>query len=212
MTRWSSQLVLGPYIKSTAIFVAPIDNYKPDLTTYPYEQPLPTTRQAAPISYQANSLSNALVNPGQAPSCPYFPSLPTAVADCTGPIGPGSWYLKNPTSVSSTAADSPSDLIMFTEGGVENAAYEGCPNTVNTETFVCDDSDGIYYGWEALNMALGSSFGSPDPNMAKAWRPYANQSNFSFSDTHAKTLPPGKLTIGTLLNPRYWLVTIPAGY
>src|SRR5476651_1344344 len=39
MARWSSQLVLGPYIKNTDIFEAPVDKYKPDLTTYSYEQP-----------------------------------------------------------------------------------------------------------------------------------------------------------------------------
>jgi len=208
--RWSSQLVLGPYIKNTAIFLAPIDNYKPDLTTYPFEDPLPTSRQAAPISYLANALTSTYLIPKGGSQCSYFPSTPSAVSDCTGPIAPGGWYGVN-TSVSDTSADSPSDLIVYTEGSVELSNWWGCPNTVNTETFACYGSD-LVYGWDVLSLALGSYLGSPDPNMAKAWRVYANQSNFSFSDTHAKTLPAGKLTIGLLLNPRYWLVHIPDGY
>jgi len=209
--RWSSQLVLGPYIKNTDIFLAPVDRYTVDLTTYSFEAPLPTTRKAAPISYLSNSFATDVMTGGEGGQCPYFPSVPTPVTNCNGPINPGGWYSKAPTGISTTSADSPSDLIMFTEGSVELSAWVGCPNTVNTETFVCDDSDNVY-GYEALSMALGSYLGSPDPNMAKAWRVYANQSNFAFSDTHAKTLPPGKLTIGVLLNPRYWLVNIPQGY
>lgn len=207
--RWSSQLCLGPYIKNTDIFRAPIDNYTPDLTTYTFEDPIPNTRKAAAISYITNSLTTTYLASGGV--CKYFPQVPAAVTDCTGAINPGGWYVNNPTPVSDTSADSPSDLIIFSEGSVELSNWWGCPNTVNTETFACYGSD-LVYGWDALNMALGTSFGSPDVNMAKAWRPYANQSNFSFGDTHAKTLPAGKLTIGPLLNPRYWLVHIPAGY
>lgn len=212
MARWSSQEVVGPYIKNLAIFEAPVDNYKPDLTTYPYEDPIPTTRQPAPISYLTNSLSNQTVNQTGASSCPYFPTVPTPVTDCTGAISPGGYYLTNPGTTTTTEPDSPSDLIVFTEGSVELQAWYGCPNTVNTETFACIGSDGLYYGYDALNMALGTSYGNSDANMAKAWRKYANQANYDFSDTHAKTLPPGKLTIGLLLNPQYWLVHLPAGY
>ena len=211
MARWSSQLVLGPYIKNLDIFEAPVDRYTVDLTTYTWEDPLPATRKAAPISYMANALSTAQLQPQGATQCDFFPSSPTAVTDCTGPINPGGWYVNNPTGISTTSADSPSDLIMFTEGSVEMSTWWGCPNTVNTETFACYGAD-VVYGWDALSMAMGSYFGSADPNLAKAWRVYANQSNFAFSDTHAKTLPPGKLTIGVLLNPKYWLVHVPQGY
>lgn len=210
MERWSSSLVIGPYIKNTNIFEAPVDNYTPDVTTYSYELPLPNTRIAAPISYMANALSTGTVGTSGG-QCDYFPSVPSAVTDCTGPISPGGWYTNTPSSVGSTSADSPSDLVMFTSGSVQSSNWWGCPRTVNTETFVCYGAD-VLYGWDALNMALGNSFGSPDTNMAKAWRVYANQSNFAFSDTHAKTMPPGKLAIGVLLNPRYWLVHIPAGF
>lgn len=209
--RWSSQLCLGPYIKNLDIFEAPVDRYTPDLTTYTWEDPIPTTRKAAPISYMANALSTATVNSGGAAECPYFPVTPSPVTDCTGPINPGGWYVKNPSGVSTTSAQDPSDLIMFTEGSVELSAWNGCPNTVNTETFACDDSD-VIYGWDALALATGNWFGAADPNLAKAWRPYAMQANYDFSDTHAKTLPPGKLTIGVLLNPKYFLLNPPSAY
>jgi len=209
--RWSSQLCLGPYIKNTDIFKAPVDSYTPDITTFPQEAPIPNTRKVAPISYMANALSTSVITGTKGGQCPYFPSSPTAVTDCNGPINPGSWYTTSPSAQSSTSADSPSDLIIFTEGSVEMSAWWKCPNTVNTETFACYGSD-VVYGWDGLVMALGSYFGAPDPNLAKAWRVYANQSNFAFSDSHAKTMPPGKLTIGALLNPKYWLVHVPAGY
>jgi prepilin-type N-terminal cleavage/methylation domain-containing protein len=217
--RWSSQLCLGPYLKSTAIFLSPVDSYTPDVTTHPTEAPYPSTRQVAPISFIANSFSNyyLLDSNGQ---CNYFPSTPTAVTNCQGPIDPGGWYDENSGSpnytvsanpVSDTAATNPSDLIMYANGSVQLAAWNGCPNTVNTETFYCQDSD-LVYGYDAVNMALGTSNGTPDPNMATAWRKYANQSNYLFSDTHAKTMAPGSLMIGLNLNPKYWLVTVPEGY
>ncbi len=228
MARWSSQEVLGPYIKNVPIFLNAIDKYTIDITTYPSEAPLPTKRMAGPVSFMTNSLSNTTVYgytpPGggspaadavtSSTSCPFFPTVPTPVTDCTGAINPGGFYLASPSPPTTTQAESPSDLIVLTEGSPELAAWYGCPNTVNTETFAqpCIGEDGIYYGWDALNMALGTSFGNSDPNMSKAWRGYANQSNFTFSDSHAKTMPPGKLTIGMLLNPRYWLVNIPEGY
>ncbi len=214
MARWSSQEVVGPYIKNVPIFLNAIDKYTIDITTYPSEAPIPYTRMAGPISFMTNSLSNTLVNSAGASSCPYFPTVPTPVTDCTGAINPGGFYLPNPSATTTTQAESPSDLIVLTEGSPELAAWYGCPNTVNTETFAqkCIGEDGVYYGYDALNMALGTSYGNADANMARAWRGYANQSNFVFSDSHAKTMPPGRLTIGLLLNPRYWLVNIPEGY
>jgi len=207
--RWSSQLCLGPYIKNTDIFQAPIDKYTVDIKTYPFEAPIPSTRRAAPNSYMMNALTTDYLSASGA--CKYFPQVPAAVTDCTGAFSPGGWYLDNFAPPSSTGADDPSNLIMFTEGSPTYMQWWGCPNTVNTETFACYGSD-IVYGWDAQDMALGTNAGAPDQFMSKVWRPYANQSNFAFSDSHAKTLPPGRLVIGQLLNPRYWLQHIPSGY
>src|ERR1019366_8532770 len=111
---WSSQLCLGPYIKNTDIFLAPIDRYVPDITTHSAEAPIPNTRRVAPISYMANSLSTEILTQGNSGQCSYFPSVPNPVTNCQGPISPGGWYTTSPNSVSSTSADSPSDLILFT--------------------------------------------------------------------------------------------------
>jgi len=206
MARWSSQLVLGPYIHNTQIFFSNGETpYTPTFAGgWSYAQPLPTTRQAAPISYLTNSLSNEWIA-GQAQYV-----FPAAVTDYTGPIQPGGYY-GNSSTVTSTQAQDPSNLIVYTGGGVELANYWGCNAAVNTETVPCIGSD-LLYGWDILNMALGNNFGSPDVNMAKAWRFYANQSNYSFGDTHAKSLPPGQLLLGAQLNPKYWLVNPPEGY
>jgi prepilin-type N-terminal cleavage/methylation domain-containing protein len=210
MYRWSSQLCLGPYIKNTEIFLSPVDRYTPDVTTYPQEQPIPTTRKVAPISFITNSLSTDLLQQSNG-QCAYFPSTPTAVTNCQGAIDPGGFYHSNVSAASETAASNPSDLIVFAGGSMQLAAFNKCPNTVNTETFWCYPSD-LDYGWDAVDMALGNNNGVSDSNMALAWRKFANQSNFAFSDTHAKTMQPGALTIGLNLNPKYWLLNVPDGY
>jgi prepilin-type processing-associated H-X9-DG protein len=65
----------------------------------------------------------------------------------------------------------------------------------------------MWWGWDAANMASGTNFGAPNTDMATAWRKVANQSNFAFSDGHAKSINPGSLLLGAFkLNPKYFLV------
>lgn len=211
MSRWSSQLVLGPYIRNTEIFVAAVDRYTPDLTTYPQEDPIPSTRQPAPISYMVNALSTELVNTYYgAGYCYYFPQVPTPVTDCTGAFAPGTYYTVGGGSISTTQASDPSNLILLTEGSPEYEQWRNCPRTTNTETMMC--ASDIVYGYDAAILALGSDFGTSSSYLANAWRLYANQANYIFADSHAKTLPPGQLLIGLNLNPKYWLLNVPEEY
>lgn len=211
MYRWSSQLCVGPYIKNVPIFLSPLDsNVTPDFSGgWSYMQPFPTTRQAGAISYMANALSTDLLGNNS----PYFPA---GVTDYRGPIAPGSYWDGDSTtrevktsSVSSTEPSNPSNLIVFTGGSEDAMAWSGCgANHNNTETIAgCYGGDDLYWGWDAADLASGTYFGSPDPNLFKAWRKGGNQGNFSFADTHAKSLAPGALLLGPLqLNPKYFLV------
>ncbi|HWD37338.1 MAG TPA: prepilin-type N-terminal cleavage/methylation domain-containing protein [Fimbriimonas sp.] len=211
MYRWSSQLCLGPYIKSVPLLNSPLDSsYKPDFTGgWSYMTPDPTTRQAGPISYMTNALSTDLLGPNS----PYFPPN---VTDYRGPVAPGSYWdgdsqtrAVGSGSIGSTQPNSPATLIVFTGGSQDGMNWSGCGNTHNnTETIAgCYGGDDLYWGWDAVDLASGTYFGSPDPNLFKAWRKVGNQGNFSFADTHAKSMQPGQLLIGPFqLNPKYWLV------
>jgi prepilin-type N-terminal cleavage/methylation domain-containing protein len=217
MTRWSSQLVTGPYIKNTGLFLVPVDpgytpNYQIDGGYWSWAAPIPSTRQAAPLSFMVNALSTSQVLNGNPPPSPFFPST---VTDYTGAFDPGGYYdpVNNGQSVyhsvTTTSATNPSDLIILTGGEKQMTQWWGgndLATLYTTETIPWIGSD-VLYGWDAVIMAEGSYFGSPDPNLAIGWRKYANQSNFTFSDTHAKTMAPGALLIGaTELNPKYWLL------
>jgi prepilin-type N-terminal cleavage/methylation domain-containing protein len=204
--KWSSTLVLGPYIKNTALFLSPLDSpYKVDLVTWSYEIPT-APRIAEPISYMTNSLSTDELGANSI----YFPA---GVTDYRGPIAPGSYWdgdsnrVPMTPSVASTEPTNPASLIVYTNGAVELTNWWGCVNSENTETTMGCTGDGFFFGWDASNLASGTSFGAPDVNMAKAWRKGTGQSNFSFADTHAKSLQPGATMLGPIqLNPKYYLV------
>ncbi len=209
MYRWCSAQTLGPYTKNTALFLSPLDStYIPDFTNgYSYMAPT-APRIAQPISMMANSFSTDTIGANS----PYFP---TGVTDYRGPIAPGSYWdgdanrVPMTGSVSTTEATNPSSLIVFTGGAIEAAITSYCGgNHDNTETIMgCYGDADLVWGWDGANLASGTYFGGPDPNAFKAWRKGGNQGNFSFSDTHAQSMPPGLLMTGPFqLNPKYWLV------
>ena len=205
---WSSNLVIGPYTKNVDILHSPQDsNYTVDLTGgWSYMAPT-APRIAKPLSMMSNSFSNSLLGTNSG----YFP---LGVTDYRGPIAPGSYWdgdanrVPVTASVSSTEPSNPSSLIVFTGGNQDAANWAGCGGHENTETIAgCFGEDSLYWGWDAVSFALGSYFGSPDANLAKVWRKAGQQGQFSFSDTHAKSMAPGALMLGPLhLNPKYFLV------
>jgi prepilin-type N-terminal cleavage/methylation domain-containing protein/prepilin-type processing-associated H-X9-DG protein len=224
MWKWSSTLSVGAYVKSTAMFLSPLDpSYVPDITGGDAYVAPTGGRIAAPISLASNSFSTDLVFDKTSGNCGYFPSLPTAVTDCRGPIAPGSYYDRSSTdptfsategAVSATEPTSPTTLIMYTGGAQELETLAYCaPANNNTETQSgCTGGEDLIWGYEALNLATGTYYGisnyPPYSTAAyNAWRKAAGQSNFSFCDGHAKTMVPGALLSSALaLNPKYWLV------
>jgi prepilin-type N-terminal cleavage/methylation domain-containing protein/prepilin-type processing-associated H-X9-DG protein len=211
MYRWSSTLCIGPYLKSTAIMLGAMDSsYTVDLTDFSYETPTPP-RVAKPISYMANALSTDLV----VASGSQF-VFPVTVTDYRGPIAPGSYWDGASTTrivttgpISTTEPTNPSSLIVFTDGSPAADVFSGCPNSTNTETIAgCYfGADDLFWGFDADSFALGSFEGAPYPAAIPVWRKVANQSNFAFSDGHAKAMNPAQLILtGIELNPKYFLV------
>jgi prepilin-type N-terminal cleavage/methylation domain-containing protein len=211
MYRWCSANVLGPYTKNVDMLNSPLDALPaPDLSGgWSYMVPR-APRVAKPMSYMANALSTDLLGANS----PYFPA---GITDYRGPIAPGSYWdatdaAGNPKSpsVSSTEASNPASLIVFANGAKESGLWAcgGATEHLNTETIAgCFGEGDMFWGWDAVSFASGTSIGAPDVNMAKAWRKVANQSSFSFGDTHAKSMAPGGLMLGPLeLNPKYFLV------
>ncbi|MBS1704562.1 MAG: prepilin-type N-terminal cleavage/methylation domain-containing protein [Armatimonadetes bacterium] len=213
--RWSSALVLGPYLKTTDLYISPLDS-----SYVPYDagwnKPASTSRPMKPISLMVNALYET------SDIATYFN---TDVTSHLGAIAPGSYWdgdnttaraPKTPATTSSSP-ESPSTLIMFA-GGVQNAMdWVGCGGKghlyLNNETIPGCYTEDIQWGWDAVSYATGTWLGAPDVNLAKVWRKASNQGNFIFTDTHAKTLAPGTLLSGPLkLNPKYWTLKVPSGY
>jgi prepilin-type N-terminal cleavage/methylation domain-containing protein/prepilin-type processing-associated H-X9-DG protein len=211
--RWSSTLVIGPYLKNTQLMLSPLDNsYTPDQTGgFSFTIPLPSTRVSKPISYIANSLSNDWLNYGT--YCAYFPQN-LGITDCSGALAPGSYWgsdkggvLKS-DSMSTTSAANPASLIVFAGGNEQEDAWVGCPDASNTETPSGCYSGDLTWGWDAVDDANGTYFGAANMNLFQAWHKAGNSSNFAFSDGHAKNMQPGNLLRGPfLLNPTYFLTT-----
>jgi prepilin-type N-terminal cleavage/methylation domain-containing protein/prepilin-type processing-associated H-X9-DG protein len=218
MYRWSSTLVLGPYLKSTAIFMSPLDSsYVPDSASGFADFDPTSPRVNEPISYITNSLSTDLTAAWYEQG--YFPA---GITDFRGPIAPGSYddpaagsnRVPGTGSVSTTEAAQPTNLIVLAGGSIQEDAFNGtCAGSTGTETIACagsgyDPGGDIQYPVQAADLATGTNFLSPNTNLYNAWHKAGNGSNFSFSDGHAKNTQPGALLSAPFkLQPKYFLVS-----
>ena len=222
--RWSSTEVIGPYLKNTQLFLSPLDSsYVPAAGNGNFLVPLPSTRGAQePMSYVANSLSNDWLNYGS--YCGYFPQN-LGITDCSGALAPGSYWggqtggtvngsgvriggtLKS-GSMATTQAVSPTSLIVFGGGNIQEDTWAGCPDLGNTETPSGCYSGDLTFGWDAMDDANGTDYGAANATLQAAWHKAGNGGNFAFADGHAKNMQPGALLKGPfLLNPTYFLTT-----
>ena len=207
--RWSSTLCTGPYIKSTAIFLSPVDTAaKPAVPASYNLVPAGRGTQAATTSFMTNAINPDYYAGG------YFPPSVTA-ANHKGVFGSGLYYDNSQaalTSASSTAIEAVSETIMLSGGAVEFSNYYGCPPPYgpNTEVTQYCRSQDLVNGYDTLNLATGTNYGYPDANLKKAWSKFSGNSNYTFCDTSAKGLKPGALLKGAYLDPRRFLVQPPS--
>jgi prepilin-type N-terminal cleavage/methylation domain-containing protein len=190
MTMWSSSQVVGPYIKNTQIFVSPIDSLPATVTAGWYPN-MPTSRPWKPTSYLANSFSS-------------YTDGRTAfgIANPTGVFTVDPNY-SNSTSavVSQTAIGRVSSTIMFANGMNEYIGqYYASPDCMDIETDYCYNFKAVYDEFIPHLIRL-SPVGDP---MYKAWRKFNGRSNFTFTDTSAKSLSPDEVD-----KAERWLINAP---
>ena len=112
-------------------------------------------------------------------------------------------YCTTNVTTTTTTPPQPATIVLLAGGYYEyyNKFY-GCGTWLN------DELDWCYSGYGVSQQYVLSLFVLATPNdpWYLGWRKFAGQSNFSFGDGHAKTLPPGAMT-----DPARWLINPPAG-
>lgn len=176
MTMWSSNLVVGPYIKNAQMFVSPVDPTKNTVAAGWYPN-MPANRPWKQMSYMANAFSSWSNN-----RTAFGISNPQGVFT----VDPN--YSDSTSGVtSSTAINKPSSVVMFANGLNE---YYGqfylSPDCMDIETDFCYLFKGVYDEFIPHYIRLAAT---TDP-MYKAWRKFSGRANFVFTDTSAKSLSP----------------------
>jgi prepilin-type N-terminal cleavage/methylation domain-containing protein len=216
--RWSSNEVLGPYIKNGSIFKSTGDSATLSLlqsfswlSVYP--QMANNQNRVYVNSYMANALSVA--NPDDAWVINPAEKMPSSQPGLFGPGPDGGTYAGGDyppvgTATNATQVQFPSELIMFSDGGTDQDAYWDlldkkavCGNTANTEMDYCaDDWD---ESWRVVFAAVNYYDWTPFPSTLI--REYNQSANYVMADSSAKSLKPGNLVEGNLyLNQHRWIV------
>ena len=198
---WSSALCVQPYIKNLQIYQCPVD---PNTVTNNYAYyGMPSNRVCAFQSFLANAIApaytmfqsnqypNGVTNPqGLMPSSCTMPPIQEG-ANCTS------------VTTTTTAPPEPATIVMLSGGNEE--FYQGiyyCGPWLNNEIDWCYTGYGINAQWVITDFSL-ATVGQRD---YLAWRKFNNQSNFSFSDGHSKSMSPG-----AMVDPARWVINPPAG-
>lgn len=176
MTMWSSNLVVGPYIKNAQMFVSPVDPTKNTVAAGWYPN-MPTNRPWKQMSYMANAFSSWSDN-----------RTAFGIANPQGVFTVDPNYSNSTSGVtSSTAVNKPSSVVMFANGLNEYyGQFYGVPDCMDIETDYCYLFKGVYDEFIPHYIRLAAT---TDP-MYKAWRKFSGRANFVFTDTSAKSLSP----------------------
>ena len=202
--RWSSVYCLGPYVKSTGIYATPGD---------PQIQRLDPTFGLDTVQRSQNARTNSyMVNCLQPINYTgiFAPSVPLAMQRGVFAQGHFMDLISEPlqtTSANASALSNQTDVILLAGGASElaNALYSGSFNLVAPNTEVQSGFTDMWDGSLIKDMANGTLGGVSNAGMKKVWKKFGEQNNFLFADTHAKTLSPNALKIGTFLDPKRFL-------
>lgn len=186
---WSSNLVLGPYLKNTDVLTCPDDSW-------PADKP---------------QIGN---QHGQTPVfMSYFPSAISPLYGMYGvskPRGPFSYNgYKGGDRADVTLADAkyPSDLILILEGYRQYYGdYYGCARWINQEVDWCYDWSNARFGvieqWRADALIKGGVKGALSKHTGGA--------NYVFFDGHVKYQKPGQmLDANGFSQAKNWIVNAP---
>jgi len=188
LTPWSSDVVIGPYIKNGDIWASPLDTLPAPMISAPDPQRIPH-----PMSF----LPNALSDKGD---------HPWGVNGAQGIFSFGGYDGGSQETVTSTQITSPADVIVLIDGRKEFVGdWWGCPWSLTTEGDDCYDWSNyrsvLSAGWEIydLSQAIPS-----DGALFTAWHKAGTGVNAAFSDGHAKYVQAGSLNV-----VQRWLVNAP---
>jgi len=204
---WSSALCVQPYIKNLGIYDCPIDPNKSTNNAAYYG--LPADRQPAFQSFQANAITpgyqmfvSAQYPQGVTAPQGLMPESLTFPPCKEGYQQAGTGGCASNVVTTDTQAPNPATIVLLAGGNNEfYGNYWGCGPWIQNELDWCYTGYGIseQYKIQTLTLAV------PGDPWYLGWRKFANQSNFSFSDGHVKTMPPGAMT-----DPARWVINPPA--
>jgi hypothetical protein len=191
---WSSSLVIGPYLKNTDIELTPVDQrLATPASTDPAYQNM-TGRPWHQESYLANAMGADTISSN---------GSQYGVVGAYGIFMETGWWNANGAATSATSATYPTQVIMFANGLFQYGTFvEGDTTCFDIETDYCGayNLKGVYDAWIPKYIRTAAT---TDP-MYGAWRKYSNQSNFTYSDTHAKSQSPDAVD-----NVNSWVVNAP---
>ena len=187
--KWSSTLVVQPYMKNRDIYHCPSDPRVPVTDQGLITALAPrTTRQ---ISYMANAIT---------PAWDGEPQL--GVPNGHGLFTVGSGYQSGSTTpVSLAAMPYPADIVALAEGQYDLVNWWGCAQYGIDETDWCWYSNvGVLADW-IIYLFVYTTPGDP---LDRGWRKHTGNGNYLLGDGHAKAFRPADM-----LEPRRWLINPP---
>ncbi len=196
--EWTSVLVIGPYTKNYDLLVSPVDPRASinGATDYTYGGPgMPVaTRPWHQMSY----LSNSFTNWGDHR---LYWGLDSGAGN-TGVFTIGtseSNSADSPTNASSV--NHPANVIMFASGLYDyyHNFFQMPDGCLDNEIDYCYAWKAIYDTYQTIDARLAKSPADPLYGM---WRQFNGKSNFTFTDTHAKSVAPEQVD-----QPSYWLIS-----
>ena len=204
--EWSSSLVIGPYLKSTATLQCPDDAFKPNFGAGILA--LPGNRRAVPDSYMVNAIT-PYSDWGQ----DYTQVAYDGVSQPAGVFAPEAGYpWRNFPNVTQAQLHYPSDLVMFVdakEGWSEYGGQQGEQNNENDTWW--DAGRGCWQNWGYFSMSqvyygLSDAILNPTYPDGKGMTKHSGGTNVAFSDGHVKWwIPTQFLTNNGQPDPKNWL-------
>jgi len=191
MPLWSSNVVIGPYVKNTDMFRTPVDPSEAFVSQVTTPLKNIVNRQPHTLSYFPNAITDyGATEWGYKGVKGLMPISPVVFGSSSG-------------ATSITECQDPSTIIMLASGYQDYVEkyYQGGAGWTNNEInpfFV--DYGGVYDQF----IPIAFKFALPTDAWYNAWRKFSGGTNFARADTSAKFMHADQVD-----DPKYWLVQVP---
>jgi prepilin-type N-terminal cleavage/methylation domain-containing protein len=184
---WTSDIVIGPYLKNYDIFNSPADSLPNPMISPPTPERIPHK-----LSFIMNSIA------------PKY-NTPFGVDGGHGVFSYFGYAGGDYLDVSESSVKYPADTVMMLDGRKEIVGdYWGCPWSLTTEGDYCYDwwnyRSVISFDWEVYLFA----FSTQTDSTYHAWHKYGPGPVTVYTDGHAKLDP-----AGDLYQAKRWLINAP---